>query len=841
MSSGKTEEGLVGARILVVDDDEAIRLLTHRILAADGCAVETAANGREALQALLRHDFDLVIVDLRMQEMDGLTFIQEARNIWPWLGFIILTGYADDVSTGQVAAMGITRVLEKPVMPRALTQAVTEEIRDHRQKVGKLSAAFEQHQRQLRILGQLGETAFAAGTLVEALRDLSEGLGELLSCDVTGLLGVTKDEQIVAISLQTPVSEAFLKRAEEEIVSRYEALGGRRLSRAHLRVQIEGLMPDPSGAAAPGRMLTIPILSGSEIQGMFLLASASETGVQNVDVSFLYHVANVLSSILAAMNRMRQLAVRDGLTGLYNRAQLEEEMERAWLLARRHGYDMGVAIMDIDHFKTLNDTHGHMAGDQVLKEFADLIRRVARTTDIAGRYGGDEFVVVLPQTDISAGLTVGNRILKAVENHIFCADSLRLRLTVSVGLATSQSIQPTDRASEMLRLADTSLYAAKREGRNRVRLWSAEAPAADGVPPPSSAQQTPPVRGRVLVVDDDADLADMLVRVLQEHGYAAQAERSAEAALRRIEESAIRFDVAITDLNLPGGDGFDLLEDLQARDSLLMRIVLTGYATKENAIACLRHGAFEFIEKPIAIEEVLAVVEKALDHKRLRAENERYRLRLEEMVRQKSSALVEALEQLKDAHNFTLQALAGLLDAREHATGQHSLRVRDLSVALGRTMGLASKDLEILAQAALLHDIGKIAVPDQILLKPGTLNEEEWRVMRTHPEVGYNILRSSPHLGPVAEIVRSHQERFDGSGYPRGLRGEAICLGARVFAAVDAYDAMRSHRPYRRAMEPQQALEELRRASGSLYDPAVVQALIRCQGELETVGKWPSA
>ena len=844
MNPGKADSGLIGIRILVVDDDEAIRLLTHRILASAGCAVEAATNGREALQSLLRHDFDLVVVDLRMQEMDGLTFIQEARNIWPWLGFIILTGYADDVSTGQLSGMGISRVLEKPIKPSTLTQAVADEIRDHRQKVEKKTAVFEQHQRQLRILGQLGETAFGSSTFVEALRDLTDGLGDLLSCDVTGLLGVAKDEQIVSINLQTAVSEAFLKCAENEIVSRYEALGGGRLNRAELRVQIEGMDPDPAGPAAPGRMLTIPILSGSQIQGILLLASASETGVQNVDVSFLYHVANVLSSILAAVNRMRQLAVRDGLTGLYNRAQLEEEMGRAWLLARRHGYNMGVAIMDIDHFKTLNDTHGHLVGDRVLKEYGELIRGVARTTDIVGRYGGDEFVVVLPQTDASAGLIVGTRILKAIESHVFCADSLQLRLTSSIGIATSQSILPTDSASEMLRLADASLYAAKREGRNRVRLWPVSQPGEPLAPKPPTEtprEDSPIVKGNVLVVDDDTAVGDMLSSLLRANGYAAQTERSAAGALRLIEEGAGRFDVAITDLNMPDGDGFSLLESLHERDSLIMRIVLTGYATKENAIASLRHGAFEFIEKPISAAELLAVVEKAIEHRQLRIENDRYRLRLEEMVRQKSTALVEAMEQLKGAHDFTLQALAGLLDAREHATGQHSVRVRDMAVAIGRAMGLAQKDLDVLAQGALLHDIGKIAVPDQILLKAGALNEEEWRIMRTHPEVGYNILRSSPHLGPVAELVRSHQERYDGSGYPRGLRGEEICLGARVFAAIDAYDAMRSHRPYRQAMGPQRAVEELRRGSGSYFDPSVVAALIGCQSELETIGKWPVA
>lgn len=842
MSEDKDKAELAGVRVLVVDDDEAIRLLTHRILASRGCAVESAINGRDALQTLLRHNFDLAVVDLRMQEMDGVTFIQESRNIWPWLGFIVLTGYADDVSNAQMASMGITRIMEKPVRPGALTAAVAEEVVQRRRKMGEQPEVYEQHQRQMRILSQLGETAFSASTLVEALRDLSDGLGDLLSCDLTGLLGVAKDEQIVAMSLQTPVSAAFLKCAEDEIVKRYEALGGRGLNRSDLRIQIEGALPAPEGPSTPGRMLTIPILSGSDIQGMLLLASASSAAMQNVDVSFLYHVANVLSSILATVNRMRQLAVRDGLTGLYNRAQLEEEMERAWLLARRHSYDMGVAIMDIDHFKALNDTHGHLAGDRVLKEFADLLRGVARTTDIVGRYGGDEFVIILPQTDAPACLSIGNRIIQAVESHLFCPDTLRIKFTASVGIATSRAVRPTDRASEVLRLADMALYSAKNEGRNRVRVWTPERIAsAEATAPLAGPEQAGAARGRILVVDDDPQVLDLLTQRLRLQGFQVQPEASAAEALRRLEEKSSRFDVVITDLNMPEHGGLSLLEAIRTRDSMIVAIVLTGFGTKENAIGSLRHGAFDFIEKPVTGEALIASVEKAMDHRRLRTENERYRLRLEEMVRQKSTALVEALEQLKGAHSFTLQAMAGLLDAREHATGQHSVRVRDITIAVGRTLGMPQKDLDILGQAALLHDIGKIAVPDAILLKPGALNEEEWRVMRQHPEVGYNVLRASPHLAPVAEIVYSHQERFDGSGYPRGLRGSQICMGARIFAVVDAYDAMRSHRPYRKAMSPPEALEEIRRGSGKLFDPAVVDVLCRCQAELEHIGGWISS
>ena len=166
------------------------------------------------------------------------------------------------------------------------------------------------------------------------------------------------------------------------------------------------------------------------------------------------------------------------------------------------------------------------------------------------------------------------------------------------------------------------------------------------------------------------------------------------------------------------------------------------------------------------------------------------------------------------------------------------MRVRDLAIVIGRAMNLSAEDMNTLAQGALLHDIGKIAVPDAILLKPGALTDEEWKIMKTHPEVGYNILKISPNLGDVADLVHSHQERYDGSGYPRGLKDGRIPLGARVFAVADAYDAMRSHRPYRRALSADRAVAEIRNGSGIQFDPDVVKAFIGCQSQLEQVGDW---
>jgi len=835
---------LAGVRILVVDDDEVIRLLSQRVLMSRHAAVEVAENGRSALQILLRQDFDLVLVDLRMQEMDGITFIQEARNIWPWLGFVIMTGFMDDVSSDLSSKLGVTRILAKPVRPGQLCQVLWEEFKERQLGLGAAAPGLEQHQRQLRMLGHLGETALASGTFVEALQDLSEGLGELLTCDIAGLLGFSEGQNVVVLTAQNAVAETFLSTCRQEMVSRYEALTGQNTGNIEWRVQIEGVPSSSEGPAQPGRLMTIPLLVNNEIQGILLLGAVEEEKIAAIDVSFVYHIANVLSSILAAVTRIRQLAAHDSLTGLFNREYFKEQAERAWQLARRYGHQMAVAIMDLDNFKGVNDAFGHLVGDQVLREFSDIIRKAARSSDVVARYGGDEFVVMLPQADLASGMVLVNRIRSAVEENVFCAKTLSLKLTTSIGLATSMGMDPAAPVTDILSLADAGLYMAKREGRNRVRLVT-KGPGKAGETTDESevAASTDHFSGVkqqscILIVDDDPLILKTLQAILRGGGYVTEAVNSPKDALCKAQANPGVYDVAVLDLNMPDVSGLELLAALRQTDSFIMPVVMTGYATKENAVQSLRQGAFEFIEKPVMPEELLAVIEKALDHRRLSVENERYRLRLEEMVRQKSADLIKAMEELKQTHEFTLQAMVRMLDEREHATGQHSNRVRALSFILGKAMSLPRKELDILAHGALLHDIGKVAIPDRILLKAGPLDDAELEIMRTHTEIGRNILSSSNYMKEIAELVYSHQERYDGSGYPRGLKGDDICLGARIFAVVDAYDALRSDRPYRKAISAEMARDEIVRCNGTHFDPAVVDAFLRHQNALESVGCW---
>lgn len=270
-------------------------------------------------------------------------------------------------------------------------------------------------------------------------------------------------------------------------------------------------------------------------------------------------------------------------------------------------------------------------------------------------------------------------------------------------------------------------------------------------------------------------------------------------------------------------------------DDSILSIVVSGKATVETAVASLREGVYDLVEKPMRMVHLIAVVQRALEYRKAILENREYQQHLAEMVRRKSSQLNDSLTEIKLSYEFTLESLASLLDAREKDYGQHSKRVRTLTELLGQRMGYNEEEVEKMGHGALLHDIGKIGVPDSILLKAGSLTDEEWQIMRRHPEIGYRILETSPYLGDVAEIVYSHHERYDGNGYPRRLSGEKICPGSRIFSVIDAYDAMRSTRIYRQALPPATVVAEIKKQRGTQFDPDVVDAFEKCHAEIESV------
>jgi putative nucleotidyltransferase with HDIG domain len=216
-----------------------------------------------------------------------------------------------------------------------------------------------------------------------------------------------------------------------------------------------------------------------------------------------------------------------------------------------------------------------------------------------------------------------------------------------------------------------------------------------------------------------------------------------------------------------------------------------------------------------------------MENRRLKLENRAYQTNLEALVTARTEQLRQAITTLERSYDITLEALGNALDLKDAETEGHSKRVTAFTIAMARAMGLSADQIRVIARGAFLHDIGKMAIPDAILRKPGALDQEEIAIMREHCYRGYQILRRIPFLSEAAEIVYSHQEKYDGSGYPRGLKGDQIPLGARIFSVADTLDAMTSNRPYRAAQPFSAARDEIQRWSGRQFDPQVVATFMQ--------------
>ncbi len=335
---------------------------------------------------------------------------------------------------------------------------------------------------------------------------------------------------------------------------------------------------------------------------------------------------------------------------------------------------------------------------------------------------------------------------------------------------------------------------------------------------------TAATREKILIVDDEPEIRFILARQLQGDSFECVEASSAHEALEKIERD--RFSVVMSDVMMPGMTGVELLGLIRQQAPETSVIMITGVRDVSTAVASLRNGACDYITKPFDLLAIRRAVQHALERHRLVSLNSYYQRELERKVRERTLDLNHTLRNIEDSYQITLEALASALDAREHETQAHSQRVREYAQTLAGCLGLPVGELLQVGRGALLHDIGKIGVQDSILLKAGKLTAEEWMEMKRHPQIGYEILQDVKFLAPAAEIVLTHQERWDGKGYPRGLAVSDIPLGSRIFAVVDTLDAMTSDRPYRKALPFQTALEEIRRCSGTQFDPTVVAAFL---------------
>ncbi|MDZ7698916.1 MAG: response regulator [Deltaproteobacteria bacterium] len=324
-------------------------------------------------------------------------------------------------------------------------------------------------------------------------------------------------------------------------------------------------------------------------------------------------------------------------------------------------------------------------------------------------------------------------------------------------------------------------------------------------------------RKRILVVDDEEPVGRLLARILKKVHRECCLALSAEEARRILKEEI--FDLILCDIRLPGESGISLVEHVISHHPDTAVIMVTAEDDPETVEKALEIGAYGYIVKPFQRSEVIINVASALRRQRLEVESRNYREDLERMVADRTAKLEQTLDGI-------IQVVAHTVESRDPYTAGHQVRVAGLACAIAEEMECPQDQVKGIRMAGSIHDLGKITVPSEILSKPIRLSDIEFALIKTHPQVGYDILKDIDFPWPVAEITYQHHERLDGSGYPRGLKGEEIIPEARIMSVADVVEAMASHRPYRPAVGLEKALEEIETNAGSLYDPEAVKACL---------------
>ena len=335
---------------------------------------------------------------------------------------------------------------------------------------------------------------------------------------------------------------------------------------------------------------------------------------------------------------------------------------------------------------------------------------------------------------------------------------------------------------------------------------------------------------QILVIDDEEQIRSAIVATLELHGYGVRKAAGGNEAIAMLKEND--FDLVLTEVHFSDWNGIDLMEHIRRQQPQLPVVMVTAVHDICVAIDSMHRGAYDYLLKPFEREHLLTAVQRALAHRKTLQENHRYQQDLERAVRGRTDMLRQAMEELEHSYDVTLEALGDALDLRDSETEGHSKRVTAYTIMLARAMEIDPAKIKVIARGAFLHDIGKMAIPDNILRKPRALSAHELEIMRGHCTRGYHMLRKISFLHDASEIVFTHHEHHDGSGYPAGLAGSDIPIGSRIFAVADAFDAMTSDRPYRKARTIDAAREEVMRCAGTQFDPGIVEVFLKFPNDL---------
>jgi diguanylate cyclase (GGDEF)-like protein/putative nucleotidyltransferase with HDIG domain len=828
---------LGNCQIIVLSADPGGQKSVCGLLKQCGCLVESVFTAPDMIQMLLLREFDLVIVDAAFPA-DASRLVGYAQTIQPWLQWMVLGQVMHPEDNPAVLAPAdpgfrLTKTPSAEELSRQVLAAV-----QRKQEIMQTPVRLPLN-RMLFFLEHL--RAFLPELLqhhesMPLLGYLQAAIAGTIPCRVTGAVTMRESIPLLNFKIMQPVTSSFLRQLEVEMLAGCKMLNNAGAVSVETVVENKEQLDADGSANAVGSLFVIPLVSGQQFQGMLAFATDEAKAYSRAEISAICHIANHLARLFPDLSRMHGLAARDELTGLNNRRSFENEIRRAWRLSQRYRYPIGLLMMDLDRFKSLNDNYGHMIGDAVLKEFARILESVSRRTDVLARYGGDEFAVILTNSNMEQTRAFAQRLLDAVAGHVFCQERYPLQMSVSIGVACSDG-PGVDKESDLLLLADRACYLAKDSGKgvigtaDEVIRGESPAPVPAGAPPAEPA--VPAGQGTVMIVDDEAIIGSMFWRMLTPLGFTVLTETNPRRALERIREMADQIDVALIDLKMPGINGLDVIKAVKAMVPEIVCMVLTGYASVDNTIAAIRAGAYDFMQKPLNFDELSFALKRGVEHRRLRQQVETCRREMKKTLDERTRSLWATADALENSYMATLEALAATLKVHEQGVIEHDRRVAECAAVLASRMKLSDDYIVEIRRGALLHDIGKIGIPDAILQKAGSLTDAEKEIMRQHPVIGWQIVKNVPFLQDEAEMIYQHHERFDGSGYPRGLAGSAIDLGARLFAVVDSFDALRSDRVYRKAVDLKEAVAEIRSHSGTQFDPAIVEEFLACFEEMD--------
>ena len=474
-------------------------------------------------------------------------------------------------------------------------------------------------------------------------------------------------------------------------------------------------------------------------------------------------------------------ACYDSLTGLSNYGFLHLLLDYEFKRAKRYQIPCSLVLIDVDGFKAYNSQYGHVAGDKALHEIAGLIRENIRDADLPARYAGDKFMVIMTNTPPSQAMVSAERIRQKTERQFGGL------LTVGIGIAAVS--RETTTLEELVKNVNAALSKAKLQGKNHLCL-------DEEVHEPEQTE-----KARILIVDDDPMNVKILGALLAPLGYEVIKAFNGEDAIGLIDRCDT--DLVLLDVMMPGISGFEVCRIIKSREKTRMIpvVMVTAMDDLDSRIKAIEAGADDFITKPPN--------------------------KLELLTRTKSLIRLKHLNNRLINIENVLFSLANAVEAKDACTQDHTRRVSWLAVELGKRMTLGDSEIKALHFGGILHDIGKIGIPDELLNKPANLTADEWKIIETHPEIGYRICQPlKATLGGALEVIRHHHEKLDGSGYPDGLMGEDISTVARIMSVVDIYDALTTIRPYHARKSLQEAIGILREdADRNLVDGKIVEKL----------------